>query len=528
MSDIRPGLLHPEDSQENLDAPEPMIGADPSKLVVYNSLTRTKEPFEPLVPGKVSMYVCGVTVYDLTHIGHARTFISFDVVSRYIRALGFDLKFVRNHTDVDDKIIQRANELGEEPLALSQRFIQALEEDMGALGVGSADVEPLVSTHIPQITGLIQKLIDADMAYAAPNGDVYYRVDKFEGYGKLSGQKLEALRAGERIATDPNKDNPHDFALWKSSKPGEPFWESPWGNGRPGWHIECSAMSMCHLGETFDIHGGGSDLQFPHHENEIAQSEGATGCTYARYWMHGGMVNVVKEDSESEIVEKMSKSLGNFWTVRDVLQAYHPEVVRYFMLTTHYRQPITYSIKMMEEAHGRLEYLYTTLQRINEALGKAPQIPEKGKFVAPAASILGRFFEDFHTAMSDDFNAPAALVPLGELAKAANELTKSPKKPKPDVAYTLAAIRSCLVQAGAPLGLLQTYPADALHSLRDKKAKALGIDKNEIEALIVARAEARASKDWARADEVRNELSAKGIELMDGVDGTDWRIAKVV
>ncbi|MBH24774.1 MAG: cysteine--tRNA ligase [Myxococcales bacterium] len=505
-----------------------MIGANPDALTIYNTLSRSKERFVPMTPGRVTMYVCGVTVYDYTHIGHARTFVAFDVITRYIRALGFDLTFVRNHTDVDDKIIARAAEVGEEPLALAERFIAALDEDMGALGVLTPDVEPKVSTHIDAIIAMVETLIERGMAYAVEGGDVFYRVERFEGYGKLSGQRLEGLRAGGRIASDPRKESPHDFALWKSCKPGEPSWESPWGAGRPGWHIECSAMSCKHLGDTFDIHGGGNDLVFPHHENEIAQSEGATGAPFARYWMHSGMVNVMRDDDQQgEIVEKMSKSLGNFWTVRDVLGAYHPEVVRYFMLTTHYRQPITYSLKMMEEAHDRLEYLYTTLSRINEALGRIGTIPEAGNFVSPAAAPLETFFAKFHEAMCDDFNVPAALVPLGELAKASNELTKSKKKPKPDAAYTLAAIRSCLVQAGQPLGILQQLPEEALVELRDKRAEALGIDSEAIEQRINDRSQARQDRDWSLADAIRDELAEQGIELMDGADGTSWRIARV-
>ena len=530
MTENSPGLLRPDDAQE-LDQPDAMIGANPEALVIYNTLSRRKEPFVPLEPGKVSMYVCGVTVYDLTHIGHARTFVAFDVVSRYLRALGFDLTFVRNHTDVDDKIIARAKELGEQPLELSERFIQALTDDMSAIGVQPPDVEPKVSTHIDEIVAMIQTLIDNGMAYAVEGGDVFYRVERFEGYGKLSGQRLEGLRSGERIATDPRKETPHDFALWKSSKAGEPSWDAPWGAGRPGWHIECSAMSCKHLGETFDIHGGGNDLVFPHHENEIAQSEGATGKPFARFWMHSGMVNVLRDDKDdlanSSMIEKMSKSLGNFWTVRDVLKVYHPEVIRYFMLTTQYRQPITYSMQMMEEAHGRVEYLYTTLARINEALARVSSIPEFGNFVSPAASQLSSFFERFHQSMCDDFNVPAALVPLGELAKASNELTKSKKKPRHDVAYTLAAIRSCLVQAAQPLGLLQRLPDLALVELRDKRALALGVDSDVVEGRIADRLQARAERDWALADTIRDELAEQGIELMDGTEGTTWRIARI-
>lgn len=525
MAPTAPAPLFPDDDDQD-DAPEAMIGADPAALQIYNTLSRTKEPFTPLEPGRATMYVCGVTVYDFTHIGHARTFISFDVVARYLRALGFALTFVRNHTDVDDKIIARAAETGEDPIALAARFIEALEQDMGALGVQSADVEPKVSDHIDHIIRLIGQLMDAGMAYAAA-GDVFYRVERFDGYGKLSGQRLEGLRASGRIDADPNKESPFDFALWKAAKEGEPSWESPWGPGRPGWHIECSAMSMEHLGPTFDIHAGGNDLVFPHHENEIAQSEGATGQQYARYWMHGGMINVVKEDSDEEIVEKMSKSLGNFWTVRDVLEVYDPEVVRFFMLTSHYRMPCTWSVAMMEEAHARLEYLYTTLHRINQVLAKAASIPERGNFVTPAKEVLDRFFADFHAGMCDDFNVPAALVPIGEIAKAANELTKNKKKPKPDTAYTLAAVRSALVQAAAVLGVLQKDPAVALVALRDRRAVAMGIDNAEIEGLIQERAQARIDKNWARADEIRDELLERNIDLMDGPDGTEWRISRV-
>ena len=523
-----PPPLFPDEAQPD-SSPEAMIGARPDALSIYNTLTRKKEPFRPLHPGRVSMYVCGVTVYDYTHIGHARTFISFDLVARYLRALGFDLTFVRNHTDVDDKIIARAGELGEEPLALAQRFIDALDHDMGALGVGRADVEPKVSEHIPHIVTLIERLIAADMAYAAPTGDVFYRVDRFDGYGKLSGQKLDALRAGERVDADPSKENPHDFALWKAAKPGEPAWPSPWGEGRPGWHIECSAMSMEHLGESFDIHAGGNDLVFPHHENEIAQSEGATGKPYAAYWMHGGMINVVREDAEADApaIEKMSKSLGNFWTVRDVLGVYDPEAVRFFMLTSHYRMPCTWSIGMMEEAHARLEYLYTTLHRINQSLAIAASIPERGNFVSPAREVLLRFFDEFHAAMCDDFNVPAALVPLGELSKTANELTKSKKQPPTDTAYTLAAARSALVQAGAVLGILQRDPGIALCQLRERRAHAMGVDESEIEALIAERTQARGTKNWTRSDEIRDDLLARHIELMDGPEGTEWRFARV-
>ena len=528
MDDTRPAPLFPTDEHDD-DRPEAMIGADPSKLVIYNTLKRHKEPFVPIAEGKVTMYVCGVTVYDFTHIGHARTFVSFDVVARYIRAMGLDLKFVRNHTDVDDKIIARAAETGEQPLALAQRFIEALDEDMGALGVAHADVEPKVSEHIQEIRDLVQRLIDRGMAYAVEGGDVFFRVEKFDDYGKLSGQRLDQLRSGERVATDPRKESPFDFALWKASKQGEVAWGSPWGEGRPGWHIECSAMSMEHLGETFDIHAGGNDLVFPHHENEIAQSEGATGKPFCNYWLHGGMVNVVKEDADPDdpIVEKMSKSLGNFWTVRDVLKVYDPEVVRFFMLTTHYRQPITYSVKMMEEAQARLEYLYNTLHRINLALARADRIPDAGKLASPARKVLDGFFPQFHEAMCDDFNFPAALVPIGELAKAANELTKSKKRPNPDIAYTLAAARSALVQAGAVLGVLQHFPGEALARLRDQRARALGIDAAHVEARIKDRDKARDDRNWALADQIRDELVALNVELMDSPEGTDWRIAKV-
>ena len=516
-------------------------GADGVRTIrVYDTLTNTKRALEPIEPGRIGMYVCGITVYDLTHIGHARVFLFFDVVQRFLRRLGYEVTYVRNHTDVDDKIIARAAERGEEPLALADHYIGELERDMGALGVAAADVEPRVSTHIEPIIEMVEQLIERGYAYEA-GGDVYYRVERFEGYGKLSGRKLEDMEAGRsgRVGQEGSqKEHPFDFALWKSSKDGEPSWPSPWGAGRPGWHIECSAMSCTHLGESFDIHGGGSDLIFPHHENEIAQSEGATGVEpFARNWMHVGMVNVVREDEAGNplfdengklVVDKMSKSLGNFWTTRDVLGGYHPEAIRYFMLTTSYRNPITYAKSNLDEATRRVEYLYTTLSKIDEVLARAGHdgAPPEAKWSAgQTGELIEGAAERLEAAMADDFNTPAALAVVGEVARGVNELTQSNKKPRPEVAWTLYRAHQELVSLGQTLGLLVREPAEALSELRDLKVGLLGLDVGEIEQKISAREQARQDRDWAQADTLRDELVAMGVELMDSPQGTTWRVA---
>ena len=504
------------------------------QLTIFDTLTGEKRPFEPLQPGKVSMYVCGVTVYDLTHIGHARVFVFFDVVQRFMRHLGYDVKYVRNHTDVDDKIIKRAAEVDEDPLALAQRFIDALDDDMGALGVHHADVEPKVSDHIAQIIAMNERLIERGYAYES-SGDVYYRVKQFDGYGKLSHRSLDDMEAGRSGRVDDEtaaqKEHPFDFALWKAAKSdGEISWESPWGHGRPGWHIECSVMSSEYLGESFDIHGGGRDLIFPHHENEIAQSEGASGKPFAGTWMHVGMVNVAEKDESGRTIErKMSKSLGNFWTTRDVLGGYHPEAIRYFMHTTHYRNPITYSMENLDEAAGRVDYLYETVRRIDEALARAgfdrhTNPPAPAAWEGTSGDVLDQFAQRYDEALADDFNTPRALAAVGEVARVANELAESKKKPSADRAWSLFKAGEALLMSANVLGLLEREPATALRQLRDLRVKVLELNADDIEQKIADRATARADRDWAKADAIRDQLAELGVEIMDSSDGTTWRV----
>ena len=454
-------------------------------LHIHNSLTRVKEAFVPLTPGMIRMYVCGMTVYDLCHLGHARVFVVFDMATRWLRASGYQVEYVRNITDIDDKIIKRAAENGETPAALTERFIREMHQDEHALGVLPPDHEPRATAYVAQMLALIGQLIDNGLAYAAPNGDVYYSVRGFPAYGRLSGKSLDELRAGERVEIDTYKRDPLDFVLWKAAKPGEPAWESPWGSGRPGWHIECSAMSADLLGKHFDIHGGGQDLQFPHHENEIAQSEGAHGCTFVNYWMHNGFVRVDNE--------KMSKSLGNFFTIREVLQQYDAEVVRFFILRAHYRSPLNYSDAHLDDAKSALTRLYT-------ALKQAPQNAAPLDWNQPAAKA-------FKAAMDDDFNTPEALAVLFELATAAN-------RGDADAAQLLRNL-------GGVLGLLQRDSTDFLKA----GAVATGLSEAEIDTMIVARRAARAAKDFAESDRIRDALLAAGIVLEDGAGGTIWRRA---
>jgi cysteinyl-tRNA synthetase len=454
-------------------------------LLIHNSLTRTKEEFVPMEPGKVRMYVCGMTVYDLCHLGHARVFVVFDMVTRWLRASGYQVEYVRNITDIDDKIIKRAQENGETPAALTERFIAAMHEDERALGVLPPDHEPRATDYVAQMLAMIAQLEQKGLAYPAPNGDVYYSVRGFADYGRLSGKSLDELRAGERVEVDPNKRDPMDFVLWKAAKPGEPAWDSPWGPGRPGWHIECSAMSAELLGHHFDIHGGGQDLQFPHHENEIAQSEGAHDCRFVNYWMHNGFVRVDNE--------KMSKSLGNFFTIREVLQKYDPEVVRFFILRAHYRSPLNYSDAHLDDARGALTRLYTALKNVPLTVGPIDWNQ------ADAAR--------FRQAMNDDFNTPEALAVLFDLASAAN-------RGDAVAAHSLRAL-------AATLGLLQR---DATAFLK-AGAAAGGMAEEEIEALIAARQAARKSKNFAESDRIRDQLIEAGIVLEDGPGGTTWRRA---
>lgn len=452
-------------------------------LTIYNSFGRQKQPFVPITPGLVRMYVCGMTVYDYCHLGHARVLVVFDMVTRWLRASGYAVEYVRNVTDIDDKIIRRAAENHETIAELTARFIAAMNEDAAALGVLPPTHEPRATEFVQEMQRMIQTLIERGLAYAAPNGDVYYAVHAFPGYGKLSGKSLDELRAGERVEVDPNKRDPLDFVLWKAAKPGEPAWDSPWGPGRPGWHIECSAMGEHYLGEHFDIHGGGQDLQFPHHENEIAQSEGAHGCTFVNYWMHNGFVRVDNE--------KMSKSLGNFFTIREVLARYDPETVRFFILRAHYRSPLNYSDHHLDDAKQSLTRLYT-------ALRDTPPAQVELDWSIPLAVR-------FKSAMDDDFNTPEAIAVLFELAGEVNK-SKSGRD-----AGLLRAL-------GGVLGLLQNDPAVHLQALTGST-----YDARQIEGLIAERAAARRAGNFAEADRIRQQLLDAGIVLEDTPHGTTWR-----
>jgi len=455
-------------------------------LSIYNTLTRQKDVFKPIVPGKVGMYVCGVTTYDHCHIGHGRTYVFFDTIVRYLRFSGYDVTYVRNITDVDDKIIARANENGESFIELTERFIAIMHDNFKSLNMLEPDIEPKVSTHIPEIIEIIEKLMAKGHAYVADDGDVLFSVPSYADYGKLSGQDLDALQLGSRVDVVQTKHNPMDFVLWKKAKAGEPSWASPWGEGRPGWHIECSAMNAKHLGETFDIHGGGSDLTFPHHENEVAQSCCAHGTNYVNTWMHSGMVQVDKE--------KMSKSLGNFFTITDVLKVFDPETVRFFLLNGHYRSQLNYSEDNLHQGRAALERLYTALRGVTPATN---------------VDMDNTYATRFKTAMDDDFNTPEALPVLFELAKEINRVRDTDA----NKASELAAI---LIELGSVLGVLQSDPVAFLQGDNDDESAV-------IEALIVKRNDARASKDWAAADEARDELTAMGVVLEDSAGVTSWR-----
>lgn len=461
-------------------------------LKIHNSQTKQKEVFKPIEPGKVKMYVCGMTVYDLCHLGHARVLVVFDAVTRYLRYSGYEVNYVRNITDIDDKIINRANENGEDFSELTGRFITAMHEDAAELGVLPPNEEPKATASMPGIIAMVQTLIDKGYAYTAQteqgNGDVYYDVSAFEGYGKLSGKKLEDLRAGERVAVDERKDDPLDFVLWKAAKPGEPSWDSPWGKGRPGWHIECSAMSTCCLGNHFDIHGGGQDLQFPHHENEIAQSEAATGETFVNLWMHNGFVRINDE--------KMSKSLNNFFTVREILKLYKGEEIRYFVLASQYRSPLNYSDQLLDTARTALSRLYNTLRGLD--------VPEVFDETDPA-------IEKFKQAMDDDFNTPEALAVLFDLANQVNRLRDEDN----NAALEKAAVFKNLANV---LGLLEEDAEQYLQAGAGDSE-----DGADIDALIEARNAARENKDWPEADRIRDELDAMGVVLEDKDGKTVWR-----
>ncbi len=486
-------------------------------LRLHDTLTGEKREFEPLEPGKVKMYVCGVTPYDKSHLGHARCYVAWDVVYRYLKFAGYEVTYVRNFTDVDDKIIKRANERGMDPLALAQENIDFFYADMDALGIARPDLEPRVSGTIDEIIAMVQRLIDNGLAYAV-DGDVYYAVDAFSDYGKLSKRPLDDLRAGARVEINEAKRNPMDFALWKSAKPGEPTWDSPWGPGRPGWHIECSAMSTTHLGDTFDIHGGGRDLIFPHHENEIAQSEGAVGHACVNYWLHNGFINI--DD------EKMSKSLGNFFTISDVCARYTPTTLRYFLMTArHYRGPINFSDAMLEEAAGRVAYIYETLLTVKAFLRETADLPH---FTGPlphgevAEGLAAKFVE----AMDDDFSVPRAMDPIWEALRALNELASTRKAARKPAAATAAGLIMAAIETlDAVLNLFGHDPEAYLAEHRALAASRRDLAPAWIEERLEARRAARAARLWAEADGIRDELAACGVVLMDRGNGsTDWAI----
>lgn len=458
-------------------------------LKIYDTLTRKKQTFVPLVENKVGLYVCGITVYDVCHMGHARTYLSFDTVVRYLRHLGYEVKYVRNITDVDDKIIQRANENGESAEQLTNRTIAMMHEDFKALNLLEPDVEPRVTQHMDEIIDVIRRLVDKKFAYQAASGDVLFDVSAYEKYGALSKQDLEQLNVGSRVATSDDKDDPLDFVLWKSAKPDEPSWESPWGNGRPGWHIECSAMNHKHLGEHFDIHGGGSDLMFPHHENEIAQSCCAFDTPYVNTWMHGGMVQV--DDV------KMSKSLGNFFTLRDVLDKHDAETLRFFLMSAHYRSQLSYSQDSIDQAKAGLERLYTAMRDVDVDMN--------------VDLNYGGYLEKFEKAMNDDFNMPIAFSVLFDIARDLNKQDSQSEQ-----ASKLAGV---LKKLGAIVGILQSDPTTFMQgggANDDEFAK-------QVEALIVKRNTARANKNWADADDARDQLNELGVVLEDSAQGTTWR-----
>jgi len=465
-------------------------------LQIFNSLTRQKEPFQSIEPGKVRMYVCGMTVYDHCHVGHARVMVVFDIVLRWLRAKGDDVTYVRNITDIDDKLIRRAQENDEDFRALTARFIHAMHEDLAALDILPPTQEPRATEAMADMIALIQTLLDKGYAYVGTGGDVYYAVSRFATYGQLANKKLDDLRAGERVAVEDAKTDPLDFVLWKAAKPGEPSWQSPWGAGRPGWHIECSAMSTHCLGEHFGIHGGSMDLKFPHHENEIAQSEAASGQRYVNVWMHNGFVQVNKE--------KMAKSLGNFFTVREVLQRYQPEVVRLFILSSHYRGPLDYSDDHLDQAKAALTRLYTALRGL-------PVVN---------APVDAHWQTRFAQAMDDDFNTPEALAALFELAREINRLRGEDET-------AAAQLSTTLKHSGGLLGLLQGDPETFLQGHRSAAiadaAGDTGFTVEQVERLIAERIAARTAKNWAEADRIRAQLQEAGIVLEDTAKGTIWR-----
>ena len=485
------------------------------KLVIYDTKTGSKTPLETLEEGHVKLYVCGITAYDYCHIGHARSALVFDMIVRYLRYRGYQVTYVRNFTDIDDKIIKRAQEQNTSTEELAQRFIDMFHEDMVSLGVAPADHEPRATEHIPAIIRIIEELIAKGLAYQA-DGDVYFAVEKFPNYGLLSGRSLDDMLAGARISVNEHKRNPMDFALWKGSKPGEPTWESPWGPGRPGWHIECSAMSRELLGDTFDIHGGGKDLIFPHHENEIAQSEGASGKPFARYWLHHGFVTIKDE--------KMSKSLGNFLTIREVLERFQAEALRLFVFSTHYRTPLDYSEATLQEATAGLDRLYACLAEIGGLTvdGSATATPVA---TAKETKKIETLVDRFHNAMDNDFNTAQGLGHIFDAVKTLNRIRQYlPDTPSTKDLDLLRNGAAAVKTLAGTMGLLGEDPACYIESKQKEILANLDIDAAAIDALIAERARARGEKNWRRADEIRDQLLDRRIEIKDSTSGTTWHV----
>jgi cysteinyl-tRNA synthetase len=485
-------------------------------LAVYNTQSRTKEEFVPLQPGKVSMYVCGVTVYDLCHIGHARSQVVFDIIYRYLEHKGFDVTYVRNFTDVDDKIINRAGERGVSSAELAAEFIDAFYQDMDVIGIRRPTIEPHATAHIAQIVELVQALEKKGLAYNV-DGDVYYAVRKFDGYGKLSRRDVDEMRSGARVGVDDRKRDPLDFALWKKSKPGEPTWQSPWGEGRPGWHIECSAMSNHHLGATFDIHGGGQDLIFPHHENELAQSEGASGQDFVKYWIHNGFVQVNHE--------KMSKSLGNFFTIRDVLKTIPADVLRFFLMGVHYRHPLDYYDDALNETREAVDRVFTAYETLTALLPEPAALDEAQLTDAQKGQLpaLRHAVDGLHAAMDDDFNTPRAIGRLFELITTINTIaTKGKLAAEPGRSMLLTEAQNALAAFRGILGFPLAEPADYRARCAEIAMAKHGFTAADIEERITKRNQARESKDWAAADAIRDELAAWGILLKDSPEATVW------
>jgi cysteinyl-tRNA synthetase len=488
-------------------------------IKLYNTLTGKKEEFVPITPGRMHLYACGVTVYDFSHLGHARGAVAFDVIQRYFRRKGYQVTYVRNFTDVDDKIINRAKEEGISAAEVARKYIQAYQEDMQRLGVGKADLEPLATEHIREMIEVVRRLIEKGHAYVV-DGDVYFRVKSFPEYGKLSKRNLEDMLAGARVEVDERKEYPLDFALWKASKPGEPAWDSPWGPGRPGWHIECTAMGMKHLGETFDIHAGGKDLIFPHHENEIAQSEGFSGKRFVNYWLHNGFVNINQE--------KMSKSLGNFFTIRDILEKYDAEIVRLFLLSTHYRSPIDFSDANLKDARAGLDRFYTMKEGMKAFLAgrkrptaRADEVVENAD--RPLYEKITNLPKAFEEAMDDDFNTALAIGIIYDLVRDVNKyIAEIGQKNEQGAALVLFAARDAFDDVARSLGIFQREPEEWFQEARPGERK-ISLSVEEIEQSIHLRNEARARKDWAEADRIRKLLDDAGVTLFDRAGGTVWK-----